>query len=339
MRKKSVTIKDVAKEAGLSVSAVSKAFNEYSDIREITRKHILDVAQRMGYKPNIAAKSLSSGKKCRIGMLIEDYKEGEDYGVDPFTFRLTLDFKNEVSRQGYETVLLSTTSDIQKVQSISSLVEEKQVDGIFIIGLKTTDEFFRQMEDINYPIVLWDIEVNNPKVCCVGVNNTKGAFIAVEYLIKQGHERIGFINGNKDAFVSYERLDGYYLALNRYGIPIDNNLILHSDFTYKGGVQCAQELIQRDKGITAVFCASDLIAIGAINGFQREGYSIPKDISIVGFDDIDFARYINPMLTTIRQDKGLVGRIAANTLINMINGQNTGRIMIEPELIIRESAL
>jgi len=337
MGRKNITIKDVAKEAGVSVSAVSKAFNEYGDISDTTRRHILEVSKRMNYQPNIVAKSLSSLKNYRIGMLIQDYKEEENDGVDAFTLKLTMEFQNEVSKMNYETVLLTTTSDAQKIKSISNLIEEKQIDGLFIIGLKTTDEYFKQLKEINYPIVLWDIEINNPSVCCVGVNNTKGSFLAVEYLIKQGHKRIGFINGHKEAFVSYERLNGYFLALNRYNLPVDNNLIVHSDFTYKGGAGAVESLIKENRDITAVFCASDLMAIGIINELQREGYSVPQDISVIGFDDIDFARYINPMLTTIRQDKGLVGRIAANTLINMINGQNTGRIMIEPELIIRES--
>jgi LacI family transcriptional regulator len=340
MKDKSITIKDVAKKSGVSVGTVSRAFNNYSDISESTRQHILEVAEKMGYKPNIAAKSLSSNKSFRLGMLIEDEDEEDKNNVsdvDPFMFQIVVSFKNEASKQGYEMVLFSTTSDMQKNNSISKLFSEKQIDGLFIAGLKITDEYYKQLQKIDKPCVLWDLEIKNPKVGCVGVSNIRGAFMAVEHLIKLGHKKIGFINGHKEAFVSYERLDGYYLALSRYGMTIDNNFIVYSDFTDKGGYEETKQFIENNKDITAIFCASDLMAVGAINALSDMGYSVPKDVSVVGFDDTYTSQYMKPRLTTIRQDKGKIGEIAANVLINIISGKEMGRVLIEPELILRES--
>lgn len=335
MENKSVTIRDVAKKAGVSVGTVSRAFNNYSDISEKTRNTILEVAEEMGYKPNVSSKGLNVNRSFRLGMLIEDYNnEGM---LNPIVFETLMSFKNAATRLGYEIIILSTTTDMQKSQDLSKLFAEKNLDGAFIMGLKMSDEYYRQLTNIEYPCVLFDVCVNNNKTSCVGVDNTKGAYTAVEHLISLGHKKIAFINGHKDAFVSYERLDGYYLALNRYGISIDDSLIIHSDFSGKGGGLSAESLINSGKEFTALFCASDLMAIGAMEALENLGYSVPDDISVIGFDDINIAQYMNPKLTTIRQDREKIGESAANVLINLINGQSFDRVLVLPELIIRES--
>ncbi|HBM81185.1 MAG TPA: LacI family transcriptional regulator [Clostridiaceae bacterium] len=335
MENKAVTIRDVAKKAGVSVGTVSRAFNNYSDISQNTRANILAIAEQIGYKPNISSKDLNSGKSFRLAVLIEDY---DNQGMlNPIVFETLMSFKNTATKHGYETILLSTTTDMQKSQDLHKLFKEKNLDGAFIMGIKMSDEYYKQLINIEYPCVLFDINIRNPKTCCVGVDNTKGAFLAVEHLIKLGHRKIAFINGHKEAFVSYERLDGYYLALNRYGINIDEKLIIHSDFSGKGGRLSVEKLIDSGKDFTAIFCASDLMATGAMEALEESGYSIPDDISVVGFDDITLARYTNPKLTTIRQDRERIGESAANALINLINGQCFERILVSPELIIRES--
>ncbi|KRQ87856.1 HTH-type transcriptional repressor CytR [Caloramator mitchellensis] len=332
---KNITIKDVAKKAGVSVSTVSRAFNNYSDINAETREYILKIADELGYKPNIVAKSLSSNKNFRLGMLVEDY---DLTGMlNPLVFQMLMAFKNTADKQGFETVLLSTSSDMQKTQNLKKLYTEKQLDGAFIMGLKLTDDYYKELSEFELPCVLYDIHINNPNVGCVGVDNIKGAFLAVEHLIKLGHKKIAMINGHKDAFVSFERLDGYLLALNRYGINIEQELVVNADFTDQGAAKTAEELIKKHNDITAIFCASDLMAIGAINALSNIGYSIPEDISIVGFDDLYLAQLSNPKLTTIKQDTTLIGESAANILINLISGQRIGRVVIQPELIVRES--
>lgn len=335
MDNKAVTIKDVAKKAGVSVSTVSRALNNYSDISVDTRENIKKIAEDMGYKANIVAKSLSSSRSFRLGILVEDYETAGK--LNPLVFEILMGFKNAASRQGYEIVILSTTSDMQKSQNLTRLFSEKQLDGAFIMGLKMTDKYYKELSTIKYPCILQDIYIQNPMVGCIGVDNIKGAFMAVEHLIKFGHKRIGFINGHSDAYVSYERLDGYYLALNRNGITIDNSLIADGGFDDKMAEIAAEELVKRHRDMTAIFCASDLMAIGAVNSLNSLGYTVPDDISVVGFDDIYITQFLNPKLTTIRQDRGKIGEAAANILINLISGQAIGRVLVEPELIIRDS--
>ncbi|WP_298845881.1 LacI family DNA-binding transcriptional regulator [Clostridium sp.] len=334
MEKKGITIKDVAKQAGVSISTVSRAFNNYADISELTRKNILEVAENLGYRPNIVARSLSGTKNYRLGILVEDYNEG-DYII----YEMLMAFKSVVSDYGYETVILSTTSDMQKGKKLEKLFQEKHLDGALILGLKMTDDYFRQLENMSYPCVLHDIFIKNPKVGCVGVDNIKGSIIAVEHLLKQGHTKIGFINGHKDALVSYERLDGYYLALSRKGINIEEDLIVSGGFSYEGGKTAVVELIKNHKDITAIYCASDLMALGAIEGLRDMGYDIPKDISIIGFDDINLCNFVTPKLTSIRQDREKIGKTAANLILSIISQQYLGRIILEPELIERESSI
>lgn len=335
MENKIITIRDVAKKAGVSVSTVSRAFNNYGDISESTRDAILKISNELGYKPNIVAKSLSSSRHYRVGMLVENYDTSGM--LNPLVFEILLSFRDAVSKQDYEIVLLPTTSENQKQESLEKLFNEKKIDGAFIMGLKTTDEYYRELKTIKYPCVLYDVSIDNSMVSSVGVDNIKGAFLAVEHLIKLGHKRIAFIDGHKEAEVSYERLDGYYLALNRYGIPIDNSLVEYSDFSDKGAEQSVEKLLKDHKEFTAVFCASDLMAAGAINMLSNLGYLVPDDISVVGFDDIFIAQYLNPKLTTIRQNRAKIGQSAANVLISMVSGQEIGRVMVDPELIVRDS--
>lgn len=337
MEQKSITIRDVAKKAGVSVSTVSRAFNNYSDINPETREKILKISEELGYVPNIVARSLVSSKNFRLGLLIEDY---DPAGLlNQMIFEIVMGFKNSATKQGYETVLLTTTSDMQKTEKLDKLFAEKQLDGAFIMGLKITDEYYKQLNEIKMPCVLMDVSMKNPMVSCIGVDNIRGAFLATEYLINSGHKKIAFINGSKEAFVSYERLDGYYLALNRHGIPVDNSLVVYGGFSDKGAEEAVEKLMSEHNDITAIFCASDMMAIGAINKLNEMAISVPEEVSVVGFDDIFVASFMTPKLTTIKQDKNKIGETAVSLLLNSINGQKIDRVLIEPELIVRESVM
>lgn len=335
MEGKTATIREVAKKAGVSISTVSRAFNNYDDISKQTRELIFRIAEELSYKPTIATRNQNSNNTFRLAILVEDYETTG--ALNQLVFEMQMSFQNTASKLGYETLILSTNTDMQKTEDMQKMFVEKQVDGAFIMGLKMTDEYYSQLSTIHYPCVTFDININNPMVNCIGMDNIRGAFMAVEHLIKLGHKKIAFINGHNEAFVSYERLDGYCLALNRYDIPFDKRLVANGHFTDKGGGAAAESLISQYKDVTGIVCASDLMAVGAINALDKLGYSVPDDISIVGYDDLYLAQCMNPGLTTIQQDTKKLGEIAANNLINMVNGQSVGRILIEPTLIIRDS--
>lgn len=329
------TIKDVAKKAGVSVSTVSKVFNNYNDIGEKTKAKVLKAAEELNYIPDVVARSLVKNESKRVGILIEDYKE--DSSSRLFAFDIMMGFKRYAADHHYEVVLLSTTTEKQKRVPLSKIIASKHIDGVFILGLKLSDPYFSEVKQEDFPCVLFDIPIKRKRAGSIGIDNLKGALLATEHLLELGHQKIALINGHGDAYVSKERLNGYLLALTRHDIPVDKDMIVESDFTENGGKKAMEDILQNHASVTAVFVASDLMAIGAVKYLQSIGKKVPEDISIVGFDDIESASHISPALTTIRQNRYELGRSAAVLLLNLISGQNLSNIMLEPELIVRES--
>jgi len=274
-----------------------------------------------------------TNKTKRVGLFIEDLEREGIYGV--FYYEILTSFRKAAMDNGYEVVLLSTTSEEQKKVHFDTVMQEKQLEGAFVMGLKTDDEYLNEIQKSTYPVVLLDIPIKNSNIGYVTTNNLKGAQIATEHLIHLGHRRIGFLNGHKKAYVSQERLNGYILALSKNGISIDNELIVEGDFTEESGYKTADYFLE--KGVTAIFAASDMMAIGLIKRFKDLGVEVPAKVSIVGFDDISIARYITPTLTTIRQNKSEMGKSAFYLLLNLISKQPINHIILEPELVKRES--
>lgn len=334
MKDKNVTIKDIAAKLGISPSTVSRALNNYPDISNELKQKVIETAKQMEYSPNIIARSLVTNKTKRVGLFIENYDEASLQGA--LHYDILISFKQEMANRGYEVVLLSTTSEQQKNIYFDRIMQDKMLEGAFMIGLRLDDEYLKEIQKTLYPVVLFDIPVkNNPNAGYVAVNGILGAQIATEHLISLGHARIGYINGHKWAYVSQERLNGYLLALTKNAIYYDPCLVFEGDFSEDSGMAAAEYFI--DKDITAVFAASDMMAIGAIKKFKELGKKVPYDISVIGFDDISLAAYFNPPLTTIRQNKFEIGKAAAVLLINLIDGQSLNKIILEPELVIRQS--
>jgi DNA-binding LacI/PurR family transcriptional regulator len=331
---RTITIKDVAKKAGVSVSTVSRAFNGYSDVNDETRNKIFKIANELGYQPSILARGIRAGKSNRIGIAIEDYDENEP--TYSFSYKILMGFKEYAAEKGYEVVFLPNLTKY-KENKLVHILQSNHLDGVFMMGLKLSDEFYKQALKGDFPCVLFDIPIKKGKIGFVGTDSIKGTSLAMEHFIRKGHRKIAFINGHENAYVSLQRLDGYYLSLMKNDIPIDKSLIYFGDYTEESGRDGVKELFNRHRDITAIFAASDLMAIGAINGLKEMGIRVPEDVEIIGFDDIELSPYITPKLSTIRQDTYKLGVSAATLLINLINGQNINQIILEPELILRES--
>lgn len=335
MGAKSVTIRDVANKAGVSVSTVSKVFNNYDDVNESTRAKVKKAGEELNYNPDGAEKSLPRDDNKRIGLFIEDYKK--DSTSEFFVYEIMMGFKQNILQYGYEVVLLPTTTSDQKQRPISELVSSYNLKGVFFLGLKLNDPYYDEMKAGSFPCVLYDMPINREKAGSVGVDSLKGARMATEHLLELGHRKIAFVNGYKEAFVCNERLNGYFLALNRFDVPINKELIYESDFTEDGAKRAIQAILKRDDSITAVFAASDLMAVGVIKYLNSIGRKVPDDVSVVGFDDINIASLITPGLTTIKQDRFEIGASAAILLLNLISCRNLHNVLLEPQLVIRES--
>ena len=331
----SITIKDIAEKAGVSVSTVSKVLNNYTDISEKTREKVNTACRELNFTSDLNSRSQQKKESMRIGLIIEDYKKN---GVsEAFTLEILMGFKQYLLENGFEVILLSTSTPEQKEVSLAKLVTANNLRGIFYLGMKLSDPYYDEVKKEDFPCVLFDIPLGRERAGNVGVDNLKGAMLATEHLLESGHRKIAFVNGYKDAYVSAERLNGYFLALNKYDVSINRDIIQEADFTEEGAKKAIEGILKRDASITAVFAASDLMAAGIIKYLNSIGKKVPEDISVIGFDDIEIASHITPGLTTIRQERFEIGMSAATLLVNLINGQKMHSILVEPRLVIRGS--
>jgi DNA-binding LacI/PurR family transcriptional regulator len=330
------TIRDVAKKAGVSVTTVSRALNGYSDVNEKTRERIKEIAKELKYSPNLLARSLVMKKTKTIGLLVSGLQiEGSK---DNFTYEVLCGVNDSAGKLGYELVLLSTDSEKQQEKTYSQLCQERKVEGVILQGMKTDDPYLEEVLDSNIPSILIDIPVEGENVGYVTTDNAAGAKNAVNHLLELGHRNIAMINGHSKASVSKERLQGYQSALAEHSIPFSPEYVADGAFFEKTAEQEAARLLENYPEITALFCASDLMAMGAIRAAKKLGKRLPEELSIVGFDNIILSDYCTPALTTIAQDRYQLGVEATILLTNMLEGKKeTNKKILKTSLIQRES--
>lgn len=332
----SVTIKDIAKAAGVSITTVSRALNGYSDVSEETRRKIFRIAEDMGYSPNIAARSLIVKRTKTLGLLISGITRTSV--KDSIAFEILCGMNDRAGELNYDLVLFNTDTQKQKMKSYKALCLERGVDGVIIMGIRMDDPYLEEVVHSAIPCVLIDIPLTGKDVSSVNSDSVNGAWMAVDHLIRNGHRHIGLINGHAQAFVSQKRLEGYRKALADHGLPYRDDCVEDGGFTESGGGEAAVRLLSRHPDMTALFCASDLMAIGAIQAIRNMGKSVPEDVSVVGYDNISMSEYLSPPLTTIKQDHYRMGYQAAQMLIDMLEGRKVNpQVTLPAELIVRGS--
>ncbi|WP_161515116.1 LacI family DNA-binding transcriptional regulator [Priestia megaterium] len=330
------TIKDIARVAGVSVTTVSRALNGYSDVNEKTRQKIAAVARELNYSPNTLARGLVMQKSKTIGLLVSGISR--ESVKDNFTFEVLCGVNERASTLGYDLILFNTNTMMQREKTYTQLCRERRVDGAIIQGIKKEDPYLKEVVESDIPCVLVDIPVHSNSVGYVTTDNALGAKKAVEHLASLGHKHIGMINGHEDAFVSQERLNGYREALKECGLSFRSEWVVIGNFEEKKAEKAVRELINRHKEVTAIFCASDLMALGALKACKELGLHVPKEMSIVGYDNIVLASYSSPNLTTVGQEVYQIGYEAADLLIEMLEGKETNmKRYLDTKLIIRES--
>lgn len=241
----------------------------------------------------------------------------------------------ELGQSHYDTVIIPPHVVSDQQIPYDEAMRSLNLDCAFINGLKTSDPYFHQLQTTSFPTVCWDMHVDNPNVHCIGCDSMQGMRLATEHLISLGHKRIGFICGHKYAQVSMERLDGYILALIHAGIPYDPSLVYYGDFTETAGVLGFHSLIA--KNVTGLVCISDVTAIGASRAAIAMGYEIPRDLSIVGYDDAALTAFLPMGLTSVNQSSALIGKAAATMLRNIVRHRAVADVVIQPHLTIRGS--
>lgn len=324
--KRRIGIRDVAKTAGVSITTVSRALNGYSDVSEETRNRIMKIAAELNYTPNINARALGGIPETTIGLLVSDLQPS-DYSN--MAIGMITGVYEICAKHGCEFALLATDVERQSKQNFLQLCRKKNIDGLVVTGLRTNDVYYKDIIKGDIPSALIDINTNGKNLCSISIDNEKASDNAVKYLIELGHQHIGMINGEIVAEVSKERFSGYAKALKDAHINLNEQYVKYSDFKEEKAYEDVLLLLTRHKQITALFCASDIMAIGAIRAIEELGLRVPEDISVIGFDDIPVSKYINGGLTTIGQDPYKMGYMAGEAVYGLINKED-----VFPKLIV-----
>lgn len=330
-----VTIKDVAKKADVSYATVSRALNGKYGVRDKTREKILAVARAMGYTPNAIARGLVKRQTHTIGLIIPDI-------TNPFYPEVARGIEDQARASGYSVFLCNTNYDKQREADYLNLLSEKRVDGIIMAPI--SNQSAQRLEEAGnmIPVVYVTKRVSGNALSFVVIDDERGGFIATKYLIEQGYKTIGYIGPDeKTGNDPGERLAGFRAAFKKFGISVQSRYVRIADFKRETGYNAIARMIEAGNFPRAVFAGNDLLAIGMIQGIKEKGLSVPRDIAIIGFDNIPLAAFPEIRLTTIHQPKYEMGQMAADILLEKIEKRTPGqprRVILEPELIVRSSS-
>ena len=323
------TIRDVAKEAGLSTGTISKALTDPKTVSTKSMAKVTAAIKKLNYKPNMLSQKFRNKQSNTIIVLVPDI-------ANLFFAKLISGIERVAQKQGYSVLLGDTKDTLKREEEYVRMVETKLADGIINLRPYIKDDSILPREGV--------VAVNaggceNTPYPSVRVDNTGAAEKVIEYLISIGHTSIGIVTGLKRNPHTIDRLQGYKKALMKAGIVFDEKLLFEGDFNYWSGLNAAEYFTRLEKIPTAIFCMNDEMAIAAMKGFINKGLKIPENISIAGFDDMNVARYLNPALTTISQPAQKMGEKSAELLLQLIAGQQPSptEYVLPYDFVIRES--
>ena len=335
--KKNTTIKDIARMAKVSHTTVSRALNDKGRICNETKEKILSIARQLSYRPDFIARSLVMKRTKTLGLVMTSI-------LNPFYTELAQGIEATAIELGYNIILCCTHSDVSVEKQYVTMLRSKGVDGIIFSSAHIEDPNILELAEEGFPIVLVNRRTYLPavreKIDYVGVNNILGGYMAVEHLIKLGHERIGIIGGSSESSVGFERFEGGKGALEAYGLTEMSDYFLDGDFLKESGYQGGKRFIKMADSPTAIFAANDYMALGVFQAIADEGLRVPEEVALVGFNDIEFTAMKGIELTTIGQKKYVMGAVAVKLLVERIEEEKVGpskEIILEPELIIRRT--
>lgn len=327
-----VTIKDLAKQIGVSVSTVSRALNDHSDINENTKKYVLEMAEKLNYRPNGIARSLIQKKSLTIGLMVPDI-------ADPFFSSIAVGVENVFSNSGYQVVYGNTSRNKLKEQRFIESVFERKMDGVIVTPDFIDEQLVNLLKRLDVPVVF--LRRRTPAgldVPYVDVNHYSAACKAVEHLILNGHSRIGFIGMTEDSQISKDRLRGYLDTMNGHGYFPEESQMVVGGRTIDSGRLAMEKLYEQTPEITAVFASNDLLGIGALEWLALHNIKVPEQVSVIGFDNLEFTSLHWIQLTTMAQPRKQMGKLAAELLLDMINGsENCQSVLLEAKLIERKT--
>lgn len=330
---KQITIKEVAQAAGVSIATVSRVLNKQAVVSKELSDKVEIAVKELNYQLNGIAKALKSSQSRSIGLIIPDIE-------NPFFPALVRGVEDAAQKEGYAVILCNTDGKPEEEDRYLKFLLSKQVDGILLVGNLKFAQYENYLSSLSIPLVLLDRRMEDAPYSTVLVDNELGAFMAVDHLIKQGRRHIAILRGKPESPTSMERVKGAMKGLTDHGYSLEENLILTGYFTFEGGYQGIERLIDSGQSFDAVFAANDMMAIGAMECLEKHGRCVPDDVAVVGFDDIRMAAWHKPSLTTIKQPVYEMGQVAVKIIVEHITGSNTNCTdqILKPELIVRQSS-
>jgi LacI family transcriptional regulator len=330
------TIKDVAKQAGLSLSTVSLVLNKSGQVSEKTQKRVLDIIDKLGYHPSHSARRLASKTSGNIGFILTEDHFSQ---AEPFYTRIFLGTEFEARNHNYYILLTTVDNDFKKNHNTPRFLLERNVDGVIVAG-KISDKLVDYIHELGIPVVLVDYELKRRRFSSVLIDNRRGAAEAVRHLTQCGHKDIAFIGGDIDHPSIAERYEGFKEVLAEHAItPGKNRIDVDEEDTHIVNGYNAMQRILKHGTPSAVFAANDAMAIGCMQYVKQSGLKIPGDVAVVGFDDIDISSHTDPRLSTVRVFKEEMGKVAVQRMVEIIKSktQIVSTSYVHVELVMRES--
>lgn len=330
---KPATIEDVALIAGVSIATVSRALNEPGKVADSTRRKVIEAVAQTGYTTNAMARNLRTRRSNMILILAPDVG-------DPNFSNILVGLETEASKRGYGVLIGNTQNDPARETDYLRFISSNQADGLILLtghlpfGLETEGVKMKLP-----PMVAVNEPVPNAEIPFVGVDNFEGARIATDHLISQGHRDIAFIGQSTSRAVAMLRERGYRTSLEGAGMKVEPRFIMEADGTTESGRAAAERMFVRDHLPTAFFCVNDATALGVIIALTARGYDLPHDFSVMGFDDISYASFVTPSLTTMKQPRLQIGEASMDLLLAMLEGEDIRKreILLRADLILRNS--
>jgi LacI family transcriptional regulator len=333
----SVTIKDIAKRVGLSVTTVSRALNDFDDVSAETKELIRQTAEEMGYVPNSLAQRFQKRKTDTIGLILPTF--GPRFS-DPYFSELLAGIGNKAANQGYDLLVSTRAPGDEELLAYRQMVQGNRVDGLVVVRTRQHDDRIEYLRSVKFPFVAFGRVEGELDFPFVDEDGAYGMKLVADHLVNLGHKRIACIASPPELTFSQYRLDGLRSRLQELNTPLDSTLIRIGDLTQRSGYEQATELLDLPQPPTAIVAFNDLMAFGAMSATQDRGLAVGSDVSITGFDNIPMSAHSHPPLTTIDQPIYQIGSIVCEMLVKCVQGEvlEEKQVLLQPELNIRGSS-
>lgn len=326
-----VTIKDIARAAGVAHSTVSRALSDSPLISAETKSRVRRMATEMGYSPSALGRGLVTRRSGTIGLVVTTI-------ADPFIAEVVQGIEETALSCEYNTILCNSNSEPERELKTVRALHEKRVDAIIVTSSRLGSLYLAHLRDVGVPLVLINNQGGGEYAHSVIIDDRRGGELAGKHLLSLGHRRIAYIGGPVWAHASAVRLAGCRRALEEQGAALPGDLVRPGNGRPDGGIEAANELLHRGLPATAVFCYNDMTALGVLTALHRAGLRVPDDLSVIGYDDVAIAAHLMPPLTTIAQPKYALGRRAMEMALALINHEPDVRdVVLPPSLVERES--